>query len=613
MAVLAVVLFHGGHLLGGYLGVDLFFTLSGFLIASLLLSESQRTGGVSLSAFWARRARRLLPALTVMMLGVAAFSWFCAAPHQAGQIRGDAFATLGYVANWHQIFAHRSYFALFSGPSPLQHTWSLAIEEQFYVIWPPVMVGIVAIWKRSFPAATLAVSLVLAGVSAALMIARYEPGDSARVYFGTDTRAAAILLGVALAAWIRMRGPTQSGGRRVALEILGLAGVVVLAVAWTRLDGQSSTLYRGGFLVCGLCAIAVIAAAVHPNRGPIAIALSFRPLCWLGVISYGVYLYHWPLDVFLDRARVGLGGWPLFGVRTVATLAVAIASYAFVEGPIRRGAVSGVRLRALAPAVAATVIVAVVATTAATEPGTTSVSVSGVAAAPTSPAAPLKTAERAVRAGPAHSERVMIVGNSVAYLLGLAFDQLDTKPQLTVLNGGILGCVFPPEVQVGTVMMPNGLEFHGTPCDPPWEKDMVKGFKPTVVFWIDTNPIGTGGTYLGRDIEPCTAAWDTLYEQSLTREIGILNSSGATVVITTSAYTRYISKRAVDRAIDCDNQIRRQVAAATGAQLVDLFQYICPHSQCRDQEGGVTLRPDGIHYAGAGAKIVARWLLAQTH
>ena len=146
------------------------------------------------------------------------------------------------------------------------------------------------------------------------------------MYFGTDTRAAAILFGAALAAGSRSTARRQPQPR-IALEVVGLGGVAVLAVAWTRLDGQSSTLYRGGFLLCGLAATAIIAAAVHPEPGPIARVLSLKPLCALGLISYGVYLYHWPIDIVLDEKRVGIGGWPLFAIQTAVTLTVAVASY----------------------------------------------------------------------------------------------------------------------------------------------------------------------------------------------------------------------------------------------------------------------------------------------
>src|SRR6478736_573720 len=160
-AVAGVLVFHSGHLLGGYLGVDFFFVLSGFLITSLLLAESTRTGRVGLGGFWARRARRLLPALGVLIAAVVGYCLLFAKPAELTQIRGDAFATLTYVANWRQVFSHQNYFALFNAPSPLQHTWSLAIEEQFYVIWPLVFVALLIRFKRGTPKAVLTVSLAL--------------------------------------------------------------------------------------------------------------------------------------------------------------------------------------------------------------------------------------------------------------------------------------------------------------------------------------------------------------------------------------------------------------------------------------------------------------------
>jgi peptidoglycan/LPS O-acetylase OafA/YrhL len=152
-AVAAVLLFHGGHLRGGYLGVDLFFVLSGYLITSLLLAESGTRGRIALGAFWSRRARRLLPALALMLIGVALYAKFVAQPADLRQIRLDGLATIGYVANWRYVLEHFSYWSLFTSPSPLQHTWSLAIEEQFYIVWPLVMVSLIwlgcAVRRRS--------------------------------------------------------------------------------------------------------------------------------------------------------------------------------------------------------------------------------------------------------------------------------------------------------------------------------------------------------------------------------------------------------------------------------------------------------------------------------
>jgi peptidoglycan/LPS O-acetylase OafA/YrhL len=599
-AVAGVLLFHGGHLTGGYLGVDFFFVLSGFLITSLLLAESDRTGGVGLGGFWARRARRLLPALAVMMVGVALYSWAFAAPEQVGQIRGDALATLGYVANWHEIFSHQSYFALFTTPSPLNHTWSLSIEEQFYVIWPLVFVGLLAWWKRAVPRAVLVMSLALATVSSVLMIALYHRTDSTRAYFGTDTRAAAILFGAALAAALAVRGPVTTRTARHALEALGIIGAAVLAISWARLDGQSPMLYRGGFLLCGLAATAVIAAAVHPEPGPVARALSFKPLCALGWISYGVYLYHWPIDVFLDAKRVGFGGWPLFAFRTTVTLTVAIASYRIVEQPVRHGALSSVQWRKFTPAIAMALVVAIFVGTNGAQPTLLSAGLSRH---------PLRDARAAYERAPAGAQRIMLVGDSVALLLGRPFESLRTNPSLAVFDAGVPGCAFPPQISNTPLRLPDGKTVPVTPCPPVWEAAAVARFRPDIVFWV-LSP-GRGGTYQGQTVLPCSEQYAALYRESLPKQIAALGAHGAKVVITTAAYTRAYLNMGADAAADCDNRLRRSLAAANGAQLVDLFEYICPHGKCRTKQDGKTLRPDGLHYDGPGGEIVARWLLDQ--
>ncbi|MBM3675297.1 MAG: acyltransferase [Actinobacteria bacterium] len=311
-AVAAVLVFHGGRLEGGFLGVDLFFVLSGFLITALLLTESRATDRISFAGFWARRARRLLPALFLMLAGVALYAVLVAEPAELERIRGEALATLGYVANWRAVFGGSSYWELFLVPSPLQHTWSLAIEEQFYLVWPLVF-GAVLAWGRRRSASRadgsstarrmLALSLGLAGSCAILALGI---GEANRVYYGTDTRAPAILFGASLAAWLAWRGPVRTRGGRRRLEMVAFVAVAALAVAWTRLSGP--LLYQGGLLLCGLAGAAVVASAAHPVRGPLARAFELRPLVGLGLISYGAYLYHWPLYVYLDEKRVGLDG-----------------------------------------------------------------------------------------------------------------------------------------------------------------------------------------------------------------------------------------------------------------------------------------------------------------
>jgi peptidoglycan/LPS O-acetylase OafA/YrhL len=193
-AVAAVVVFHAGYLRGGYLGVDLFFTLSGFLITSLLLGEIRTNGTVRFREFWARRARRLLPALALLFVGVALYARLAARPDELDQIRWDGIWTALYAANWRAVIAKTSYWTMFSTPSPLQHTWSLAIEEQFYLVWPCAMF-VFARRARNVARTTAIVSATLAALGSAWLVFGYDPRHASRSYYATDTRVASILFG----------------------------------------------------------------------------------------------------------------------------------------------------------------------------------------------------------------------------------------------------------------------------------------------------------------------------------------------------------------------------------------------------------------------------------
>jgi peptidoglycan/LPS O-acetylase OafA/YrhL len=339
---------------GGYLGVDFFFVLSGFLITSLLASEWTATRGIALRSFWARRAKRLLPAVILLLLVLTAYDWLGGPNITTMTFRPDAIATLFYYANWHLILTHQSYFTQFQLPSPLKHTWSLAIEEQFYIVWPLIALAMFRLFKRrrarsrpvpsrraAFPRrAALVVTMTLAAASALEMALLYHRGaDTSRIYYGTDTRAFELLIGATLALAVTNR-PDHSPGTRRLLHIAGPTAAVALAYLWVSAgDAQgnpSGWMYQGGLVVAGLLAAVVIASVAQPDAGPLGAVLSNHPLRWIGGISYGLYLWHWPTYVLMTDVTTGLSGATLVAARLSATLFAAVASFYLIERPIRR-------------------------------------------------------------------------------------------------------------------------------------------------------------------------------------------------------------------------------------------------------------------------------------
>jgi len=345
-AVVAVILYHAafGFISGGFLGVEVFFVISGYLITSILMLERERSGTIDLKSFWIRRARRLLPALFVLLaLVVVAAVLF--ARDSLYRLPLDVASALTYSTNWMLIFRQDTYFEAFARPSLLLHLWSLAIEEQFYVIWPPVFLGAAALFARrtSKPSRIWGAMLivVVAGIvaSTALMWVLFTPfEDPSRIYFGTDTRAAGILVGVALAfVWQPWRLVRPLA--RVTVIVLNAAGFLALA-GLTRILLQLAeydpALYEGGFITVSLLTAIVIAATVYPG-GWLGRALGMRPLVWVGKRSYGLYLYHWPVFALLrPELDVPWGRWPTLAVQLALTFAIAEASYRWVEEPIRQ-------------------------------------------------------------------------------------------------------------------------------------------------------------------------------------------------------------------------------------------------------------------------------------
>ncbi len=342
VAVLAVIAYHAdmGWLSGGFLGVEVFFVISGYLITTLLVAEWEQHDRLDSKGFWLRRARRLLPAVYVLIAAVLTITVLFL-PDEVASLRGDAVAAIGYVTNWWLIISQKSYFEAVGRPSLLRHLWSLAVEEQFYLFWPLIMAGILGLlWRGK---RWLAVALVLGAAiaSSVWMAALYQPDvDPSRIYYGTDTRAAGFLLGAVLAlVWspFRLRRPERPAGR-VVLDVVGFAALAGLLVAGLKFDEFTPFLYHGGFFLVGLITAVAIAVVVHPGAKVFPIILGWGLLRWIGLRSYGIYLWHWPVFMLTrPELDVTIAGWPLLALRLGITFVLAEISFRLIETPIRQG------------------------------------------------------------------------------------------------------------------------------------------------------------------------------------------------------------------------------------------------------------------------------------
>ncbi len=568
-----MLFFHAnGELPGGYLGVDLFFVLSGFLITSLLLAEHRDTGRIALSTFWVRRARRLFPALLSLMPAIAVYGRFFAKSSELQGLRADALATLAYVANWRTILSHKSYWELFAAPSPLEHTWSLSIEEQFYVAWPLI---VVLVLRRGTSRSILALALVLTGLSMAAMLALYSPAETSRVYLGTDTRAAGILAGAALATVISPNTNFEASMIRK-LDVLGLVAALGLGVAWCKLDGESSFLYHGGFWLTELAALVLIVCAVAGPTSIVARALSFRPLTLVGTISYGIYLWHWPVNVVLTASRVHLHGFWLHVIQFAVTFAISIVSYRALERPIRvRGLPFGRPVYMVPAAIALSIFLVVRATNA-----------RPLVPQPSEPV-------DAKSAGPLF--KVLLVGDSTANSLGWGLRGVH-KP----------GVVFELLGQDGCTMLADM-------CGGPQWAQQTKDVHPNATLVVLGGAFLHGVTVDGQWRKSCYPGWDGIFESTLSKRLADLKSPDGRVYVVTVPYVLGPWETPTFRAeVDCINtSIRKAAASVEGVRTIELGERLCPKGVCQREFEGAEIRPDGVHYSVDGAVDLARWVLEQ--
>ena len=673
IAVLGVLLYHGGAPLttGGFLGVNIFFVLSGFLITSLLLGEWTRRLTIRLGQFWTRRAKRLLPALLLMLIGVALFAHFFSIGGEFASLRLDSLATLVYVANWHFIVGGATYFTNSAQPSPLSHMWSLAIEEQFYIVWPPVVLVLLRLGAHLRPSRrlwpVLAAAIVGALASAADMRWSYLHGVSVtRIYEGTDTRSQDILVGAALATgmamWARHRrslpqpvpdldtvefsrvhpsvGTTGLGtppahrrdiqrrlGRsvkpisawelssttaRLATQVIGWAALLGVIGLWWRLSGPTGFLFSGGELLVAVAVAIVLFAVVAAQSGSLARALGNPLFVFLGTISYGLYLWHFPLYALLNAGRMHLYGLPLLAVRMGATIVVATASYYLVEQPIRQG-----RMASLAEwrgwLVTSGAFLGVVAVTvAATLPSTAEAAGPSLASGTTYAGPPVKVA---------------ILGDSVAWRLGFALmaDQPQQQYNVDIDNGAIVAC----GVVRSTMYTAHGVSDPMAPqCNPTspvaaqwpaqWKQNLDQ-FHPNVAVilvgrWelMDRQIAGTW-THIGEPL------FDKALQRSLEQAIDVASSDGAYVeLMTAPCYSsgeqpngQTWSEDSMIR-LAAYNQMVLKVAAEHPAtvEVQNFGSMVCPGGVYATTLDGVQLRDgDGVHFVPTAA--AGKWLAAR--
>ncbi|OHV39673.1 acyltransferase [Parafrankia soli] len=631
LAVLGVMAYHAGlsWMPGGLLGVDAFFVLSGFLITGLLVAEYRTTRRIDLKSFWIRRTRRLMPALLTMMLGVAAYARFVAQPSEVETLRVDALSTLGYVANWRFALSDQSYFDHFSAPSPLLHTWSLAVEEQFYVLWPLAVYLLMwhsgrttARWRNQrHKAQTLILTVAVLGAEASALLGLLLVvlgADASRIYYGTDTRAQALLAGAALAVWRIQRRTPLTERTKKGLSVAGcLAGVAMLTV-WATVDGESRVLYSGGFLGVAVIVMLLIASIVEVPRGPAARVLSLPPLPTIGRVSYGLYLWHWPVFLTVTAARTGLSGAALLGVRVAVTAAITIASFHLVENPIRRRKIRFPMPRVTVPAsICAVVALVMVATIADPSAGRGAADLEQLAARAATAAPPTARAEPVT----GRPLRAVLAGDSLALTLGFSeFSTSAAREGLEIHDGSQLGC--------GVTRSPRRLLMGEVNLPPPgcdqWPTRLsrkVDELRPDLAMLLVGRWEVTDQDLEGRRTHIGDPAFDAYLGRELDLAITTLSARGAKVVLLTAPMFEegeaadgsiYPETRA-DRVIQF-NKLLRQTAARHSAvtTVIDLAAVLSPGNEYRGEIDGVRVRDDdGVHISNGGGARAGQMVLPE--
>lgn len=606
VAVGAVIAFHflPQRLSGGFLGVDTFFVVSGYLITSLLLAEWRGSSTISLRSFWARRARRLLPALYLTLMAVAIASAVWLPSFELDRLRGDGLASLLYVTNWRLIDTGQSYFDLSTAPSPLRHLWSLAIEEQYYVMWPLAVLACLRVGRGSrLPLALLCGAGTVA--SAAVMALVWDASDESRAYYGSDSRAQVILVGAGLA--VILEGDRLSSWRRsLGLQIAGIAAFAWCAWLWVAVSERDDWLYRGGFLAYALATAVLMTAVIGARSGPLGWLLALPPVQAVGRVSYGLYLWHWPVQVFATPGRTGLDDAQLLLFKLALTALLTVASYLLVEQPIRQRRWPVVLVRRLGPASAVAVLLAVLLATLGATPVPDHLRGPEQLAATPAVVRPSRSTEPSPTDVTLPTSAVLF-GDSVSLSLQDDLAEALAARGVVTVKSSVGGC----GMLTGEPLQLEGQpEPFGQACSAEVQRRQTADtleYRPEMVVWLSYWE-WRDRLVDGAQVEIGTPEGDRVILRLMADTVDRVTSTGGRLVVlllpvpqNTDSYTHQVG---FADTVPHLNDLFRRLAASDPARvsLVDLDEIVCAGaSPCPEDRDGMQIRVDGLHFTEEGA------------
>jgi len=635
---------------GAVFTVEMFFALSGYLIVSLFIGEHRRNGRLDLRRFWSRRARRLLPATYLIFIPVAIYMFLWAPVSQLAKIRGDGISVLLYVSNWRFIFSDQSYFELFTVPSPFKAMWSLAIEEQFYIfvaialyfglkkwgperrIWPVLAFG-AALASAIWMAVLIHAGNITAqggspfGIDPASIpgwlrtfLGMSPTGDPSRVYYGTDTRMQGLMIGVGM-AFILSRVDLSKLHRRW-VEIISIVGIGGMLTMFLAIQGRGVLwIYSGGFLLFDLFMVLVIIALAAPSPPTLVRWASWKPIVFVGVLSYSLYVWHLPIFVMIDQSPISntVRGWPLDVLKLAVVSLLAYGSYRLVEDPIRRhGLGNRQRTLAITGAVAALVMVFLAASVIPANDSARSGGLAGGVGVKSEPGS------GSGGKGPV----IYLNGDSMPWTLGswASKDRMDAENGVQIYTSSQMGC------GVGHA----GSVIKGSPvttakaCND-WETfwtsrfDVVKPDAIVVLAWgwevYDRWLPNGDGTF--RKLDVGTEEWRSWFTKEVQSMIDLLAPYGAPIFLTTLpcldaevlANTGAEAEAAELHRVPALNRVLADVSRAEvkrNVHLLDLYSYLCDEGRYRADIDGVHISTDGRHFTEEGTrKVLEEFLLPE--